>query len=112
MKNISINFSKRNSLVPTIIQDYQSGIVYMLGFMNEEAFNKTKETGLVYFWSRSRACLWMKGEKSGNVLKVKEILVDCDNDALLIKAKLDGENVCHTGNITCFYTQLKGMYET
>lgn len=96
----------KNTLIPAIIQDYQSGVVYMLGYMNEEAFQKTKETGWVYFWSRSRKRLWMKGEESGNKLKAKEILVDCDNDTLLVKVELDGKNVCHTGNITCFFKKI------
>lgn len=96
----------KNALIPAIIQDYQSGVVYMLGYMNEEAFQKTKETGWVYFWSRSRKRLWMKGEQSGNKLKAKEILVDCDNDTLLVKVELDGKNVCHTGNITCFFKKI------
>lgn len=106
MKNIPIDFSKGNGLVPAIIQDYQSGIVYMLGYMNKEAFKKMKETSWVYFWSRSRKRLWMKGEESGNKLKVKEILIDCDNDTVLVKAELEGKNVCHTGNTTCFNTKL------
>ncbi|MDP1722487.1 MAG: phosphoribosyl-AMP cyclohydrolase [Candidatus Gottesmanbacteria bacterium] len=106
MKNVTIDFSKRNGLVPAIIQDFQSGVVYMLGYMNKEAFEKTKETSWVYFWSRSRECLWMKGEESGNKLRVKEILIDCDNDTILVKIKLDGKNACHTGNITCFNTKL------
>lgn len=93
-------------LIPAIIQDYKNGIVYMLGYMNEEALKKTKETGYVYFWSRSRNCLWMKGEESGNKLKAKEIFIDCDNDTLLVKVELDGKNVCHTGNITCFFKKI------
>jgi len=112
MINVPIDFSKGNGFVPAIVQDYQSGIVYMLGYMDKEAFNKTKDTGFVYFWSRSKNRLWKKGEKSGNKLKVKNIFVDCDNDTLLVNVELDGKNVCHTGNITCFYTTLKGTYET
>lgn len=96
----------KNALTPAIIQDYQTGIVYMLGYMNEEALEKTKETGWVYFWSRSRNRLWMKGEKSGNTLKAKEILIDCDNDTLLVKVELDGTNVCHTGKMTCFFKKI------
>ena len=96
----------KNALTPAIIQDYQTGIVYMLGYMNEEALKKTKETGWVYFWSRSRNRLWMKGEESGNKLKAKEILIDCDNDTLLVKVELDGTNVCHTGNMTCFFRKI------
>src|SRR5689334_22661207 len=99
---MKINFDKQNGLIPTIIQDEQSGKIYMLGYMNEEAFNKTQETNLVWFWSRSRNKLWMKGETSGNTLTVKKIFVDCDNDSMLIKVKLNGTNVCHTGNRTCF----------
>ena len=106
MKNISIDFSKGKGLAPAIIQDYQNGIVYMLGFMNEETLEKTKETGWVYFWSRNKKRLWMKGEKSGNKLKVKRILIDCDSDTLLVKVELNGTNVCHTGNRTCFNTEL------
>lgn len=105
MKNI--DFGKGNGLVPAVIQDYKSGEVLMLGYMNREALQKTLESGWVYFWSRSRDKLWMKGEESGNKLKVKEILEDCDKDSILVKAELIGENVCHTGNRTCFYEQIK-----
>jgi len=80
----------------------------MLGYMNEAALIKTKETGWVYFWSRSRQKLWMKGKQSGNKLRVLEIYSDCDNDSLLIKAELIGNNVCHTGNKVCFYNKLEG----
>jgi phosphoribosyl-ATP pyrophosphohydrolase/phosphoribosyl-AMP cyclohydrolase len=101
-----IDFKKLQGLVPAIIQDEQTNEVYMLGFMNEEALNKTKETGIVYFWSRTRGMLWMKGETSGNKLQVKKIMVDCDSDTLLIFVSLIGSNVCHTGNKTCFNTLL------
>ena|SRR5688572_6641598 len=97
-----INFDKLTGLVPTIIQDEQSGEIYMLGYMNQEALQKTQKTGFVWFWSRKRNQMWMKGETSGNTLTVKKILSDCDTDSLLIKIKLNGENVCHTGNKTCF----------
>ena len=106
MENIDIDFGKGNGLVPVIIQDYQSGEVLMLGFMNQESLQKTLELGWVYFWSRSRGKLWMKGEESGNKLKVKEIYADCDNDSILIKVDLIGNNVCHTGNKSCFYVKL------
>lgn len=96
----------KNTLTPAIIQDYQSGAVYMLGYMNDEALKKTKDTGWVYFWSRSRKRLWMKGETSGNRLKLIEMLTDCDNDSFLIKVKLIGANVCHTGQKSCFYSRL------
>ncbi|HHT9138906.1 MAG TPA: phosphoribosyl-AMP cyclohydrolase [Candidatus Wunengus sp. YC60] len=106
MKNTMIDFKKGNGLIPAIIQDNQSGDVLMLGYMNEEALERTRATGWVYFWSRSRKQLWLKGEESGNKLKIKNIFIDCDNDTLLIKAILMGKNVCHTGNRSCFYNQL------
>lgn len=105
MKN-DIDFKKGNGLVPAIIQDSKTGDVFMLGYMNNEALQKTRDTELVYFWSRTRKKLWMKGEESGNKLKVKEIYTDCDNDTLLIKVELIGNAVCHTGNKTCFYKKL------
>lgn len=89
-------------LMPAIIQDYKSGEIYMLGFMNQKALDKTRTSKWVWFWSRSRKKLWLKGEESGNKLKVKEIFIDCDKDALLIKVRLIGKNICHTGNRTCF----------
>lgn len=98
---MEINFEKMGGLVPAIIQDYVTRRVLMLGFMNQEAYNKTVETGKVTFWSRTRNCLWTKGETSGNFLEVKDILLDCDNDTLLIKAKPAGP-VCHTGADTCW----------
>ena len=91
-------------LVPTIIQDNVTRKVLMLGFMNKEAYDKTVETGKVTFWSRTRNCLWTKGETSGNFLNVKEILLDCDKDTLLIKARPEGP-VCHTGADTCWNEQ-------
>lgn len=103
---MKINWLKTNNLVPTIIQDEKTGDVFMLGYMNKQALDKTQETGWVYFWSRSKQKLWMKGEKSGNKLKVKNILVDCDQDTLLIKVQLIGESACHTGNKTCFKEKL------
>src|SRR5437868_6071527 len=102
----TINFSKGNGLVPAIIQDYKSGDVYMLGYMNKEALQQTIDTGWVHFWSRSRKKLWMKGEESGNKLKVHEIYADCDDDTLLIKVELKGSNVCHTGSKSCFYKKI------
>ncbi|HZL76402.1 MAG TPA: bifunctional phosphoribosyl-AMP cyclohydrolase/phosphoribosyl-ATP diphosphatase HisIE [Bacteroidales bacterium] len=95
------DFTKGNGLVPVIIQDYTSMQVLMLGFMNEEALEKTLREGKVTFFSRSKKRLWTKGETSGNYLFVKEITTDCDNDTLLIKAKPAGP-VCHTGSISCF----------
>lgn len=105
---LSIDFTKNKGLVPAIIQDYKTGDIFMLGYMNEEALQKTIETEWVYFWSRSRQKLWMKGEESGNKLKVKEIYSDCDRDSILVKVELIGSNVCHSGNKSCFYTKLGG----
>lgn len=96
-----IDFSKTNGLVPVIIQNYQNQQVLMLGYMNEEAFAKTRLEGKVTFFSRSKNRLWTKGETSGNSLFVKDILVDCDNDTILIKADPIGPT-CHTGSTTCF----------
>jgi phosphoribosyl-AMP cyclohydrolase / phosphoribosyl-ATP pyrophosphohydrolase len=96
-----IDFNKTNGLVPVIIQNYQNQQVLMLGYMNEEAFVKTQADGKVTFFSRSKNRLWTKGETSGNFLLVKDILIDCDNDTILIKADPIGPT-CHTGSATCF----------
>jgi len=96
-----IDFSKTNGLVPVIIQHFQNQQVLMLGYMNVEAFAKTQAEGKVTFFSRSKNRLWTKGETSGNFLFVKDILVDCDNDTLLIKADPIGPT-CHTGATSCF----------
>ena len=101
---MDINFEKMGGLVPAIVQDNVTRKVLMLGFMNKEAYDKTVETGKVTFWSRTRNCLWTKGETSGNFLNVKEILLDCDKDTLLIKARPEGP-VCHTGADTCWNEQ-------
>ncbi|MFV0144223.1 bifunctional phosphoribosyl-AMP cyclohydrolase/phosphoribosyl-ATP diphosphatase HisIE [Empedobacter falsenii] len=99
---MNIDFTKSNDgLVPVIIQNYLNNQVLMLGYMNEEAFNKTQESGKVTFFSRSKNRLWTKGEESGNFLEVKSIAIDCDNDTILIKAKPYGPT-CHTGSTTCF----------
>lgn len=98
--NIDFNKSK-DGLVPVIIQNYLNNQVLMLGYMNEEAFEKTQELGKVTFYSRSKNRLWTKGEESGNFLEVKNIAIDCDNDTILIKAKPFGPT-CHTGSTTCF----------
>jgi phosphoribosyl-ATP pyrophosphohydrolase/phosphoribosyl-AMP cyclohydrolase len=96
-----IDFSKTNGLVPVIIQNYQNQQVLMLGYMDEEAFTKTQSEGKVTFFSRSKNRLWTKGETSGKFLIVKDILIDCDNDTILIKADPIGPT-CHTGSTTCF----------
>ena len=98
---MKLDFEKMGGLIPAIVQDDDTKNVLMLGFMNEEAYEKTMQTGKVTFFSRTRNCLWTKGETSGNVLKVISVLVDCDNDTLLVKAHPTGP-VCHTGADTCF----------
>ena len=98
---MKIDFDKCGGLVPAIIQDATTKTVLMLGYMNEEALKKTQDSGLVTFFSRSRQCLWTKGETSGNYLHLVDIKVDCDNDTLLIKANPDGPT-CHTGTDTCW----------
>lgn len=98
---MTIDFNKMNGLVPAIIQDADTRNVLMLGFMNEEAYNKTIETGKVTFWSRTRQTLWTKGETSGNFLELVSMAVDCDNDTLLIKVHPIGPT-CHKGTDTCW----------
>jgi phosphoribosyl-AMP cyclohydrolase len=98
-----MDYSKLDGLIPAVAQDATSGEVLMVGFMNEQAFEKTRQTGFATFFSRSRNQLWTKGETSGNKLQVVELLVDCDEDTVLMKVRRLGEgNVCHTGARTCF----------
>ena len=102
-----MDFSKLDGLIPAVIQDATSEEVLMVGFMNQEALDRTRETGFATFISRTRNKLWMKGETSGNTLAVQQLLVDCDDDTLLVKVTRNGEgNVCHTGERTCFYREL------
>jgi phosphoribosyl-ATP pyrophosphohydrolase/phosphoribosyl-AMP cyclohydrolase len=102
-----IDFAKMNGLVPAVVQDDESGEVLMVGFMNETALARTRETGFVTFFSRTRNTLWTKGETSGNRLAVKRVLVDCDEDTLLVRVERQGDgNVCHTGERSCFFREL------
>jgi len=103
----AINWEKVDGLVPAVIQDNTSGQVLMLGYMNQEALNKTLETQQVTFWSRTKNRLWTKGETSGNVLELKSINVDCDQDTLLVKVKPVGPT-CHLGTPTCFDNDAEG----
>ncbi len=95
-------------LVPAIIQDYESGEVLMMAYMDVTALKKTIETGFTHFWSRSRKKYWKKGETSGHVQEVKEVLIDCDADTLLIKVIQHGPGACHTGHRSCFYRNIEG----
>ena len=100
---IDLDFNKLDGLLPVIAQDYRTNEVLMMAFMNKESWGLTVETGVVHYWSRSRKKLWKKGESSGNIQKVKEIRVDCDNDCLLIKVDQVGDAACHMGFRSCFY---------
>jgi len=95
-------------LIPAIVQDADTGEVLMMAYMNETALEKTMETGFTHFWSRSRQKYWKKGESSGHVQEVREILLDCDADTLLIKVIQHGPGACHTGHRSCFYRNIKG----
>jgi phosphoribosyl-AMP cyclohydrolase len=97
-----------SGLVPAVVQDHQTGEVLMVGFMNEDAFERTRDSGYVTFFSRSRNALWTKGETSGNRLEVVALLADCDDDTVLVKARRLGDgNVCHTGARSCFNTSIE-----
>lgn len=100
---IELDFSKFDGLLPAVCQDHQTGEVLMVAFINQEAWDKTLETGEAHYWSRSRQVLWHKGGTSGHVQKIKEILVDCDNDTVLFKVDQIGGAACHTGRRTCFH---------
>jgi phosphoribosyl-AMP cyclohydrolase len=100
---VTIDFNKMNGLVPGIVQDAGTGEVLMLGFLNSVSYAKTLETGYVTFWSRTRQKLWMKGETSGNRLRVISASTDCDNDTLLFRVVVEGDGlVCHEGTVSCF----------
>ena len=102
-----MDYSKLDGLIPAVIQDADSAEVLMVGFMNEQALAETRRTGYATFFSRTRGKLWTKGETSGNRLEVKEILVDCDDDTVLVKVNRLGDgHVCHTGERTCFFRAL------
>jgi phosphoribosyl-AMP cyclohydrolase len=104
-----MDFSKLDGLIPAVVQDDVSGEVLMVGFMNQEALDRTIATGFTTFFSRTRGALWTKGETSGNRLKVERILVDCDDDTVLVKVtRLGDGNVCHTGERTCFFREYDG----
>ncbi|MBP7603473.1 MAG: phosphoribosyl-AMP cyclohydrolase [Spirochaetes bacterium] len=105
---IELDFEKSGGLIPAIAQDYRTGEVLMMAFVNRESWELTLSTGIVHYWSRSRNKLWKKGESSGNVQKVMEIRVDCDNDCVLLKIDQIGEAACHTGFRSCFYRVVKG----
>ena len=104
---MNLDFQKADGLVTAVIQDHVTGRVLMVGYMNEEAFRKTVETGFATFYSRSRRKLWLKGESSGHRLVVKEIATDCDCDAVLVRVEALGPGVCHEGYESCFFRRLE-----
>ena len=104
---MKLAFEKTGGLIPAIIQDERTADVLMLGFMNEEALAETQRTREVVFYSRSRNRLWKKGESSGHVLRVRDVRVDCDADALLIRVEAAGPGVCHEGYRSCFFRRVE-----
>ena len=103
---MNLDFAKSDGLITAVIQDHVTGRVLMVGYMNQEAFQKTVDTGFATFYSRSRRTLWLKGESSGHRLVVKEIATDCDLDAVLVKVEALGPGVCHEGYQSCFFRRL------
>ena len=108
MSGVDLNFDKLGGLIPVVVQDYSSGEVLMLAFMNRQAWEETLKTRRATYWSRSRNQLWVKGETSGNYQEVKEIRVDCDEDTILLKVLQRGGAACHTGYRSCFYRRVEG----
>ncbi len=105
---IQLNFDKMDGLIPAIVQNFKTGEVLMLAFMNEEAWKHTLETGKATYFSRTRQRLWVKGESSGHIQKVKEIRIDCDDDTVLLKVDQVGGAACHTGHVSCFFKKVAG----
>jgi phosphoribosyl-AMP cyclohydrolase len=104
---IKLDFNKAGGLVPAIVQDYQTGEILMLAYMNPAALNATLDTGRATYYSRSRQTLWIKGETSGNMQLVREIRIDCDDDTVLLKVEQLGGAACHTGHRSCFYKKIE-----
>jgi len=104
---LKLAFSKTGGLIPAIVQDYVTGEILMLAYMNQEAFDATLSTGKATYYSRSRQTLWVKGETSGNVQLVREVRLDCDDDTVLIKVEQIGGAACHTGHRSCFYKKVE-----
>ena len=104
---IKLDFNKTGGLVPAIAQDYQTGEILMLAYMNPDAFNATLSTGKATYYSRSRQTLWVKGETSGNMQLIKEIWIDCDDDTVLLKVEQLGGAACHTGHRSCFFKKVE-----
>jgi phosphoribosyl-AMP cyclohydrolase len=106
---IQLNFEKSaDGLIPAIVQEYATGQILMLAYINKLSWQKTLETGKAHFWSRSRKSLWLKGESSGNVQLIREILVDCDEDTVVFQVEQLGAAACHTGHKSCFFRRVQG----
>lgn len=103
---VNLDFNKGNGILPAVVQDHETGKVLMVAYMNYEAWQLTLETGEAHYWSRSRQALWHKGEISGNIQVVKEILADCDRDAILLKVEQAGGAACHLGYESCFHNKI------
>jgi len=108
MKKYKIDFEKSNGIIPVIIQDFKSGDVLMLAYMNKNAFELTQSSGYAHYWSRSKNRIWKKGESSGNLQIIKEIFLDCDSDTILLKVNQIGDAACHEGYRSCFYRKIAG----
>ncbi len=100
---VELDFTKLDGLVPAIAQDWHTGEILMVAFMNKESWELTVKTGIMHYWSRSRSKLWKKGESSGNIQEVKELRIGCENDSVLAKVRQIGDAACHTGFRSCFY---------
>lgn len=104
---IELNFKKMGGLIPVVVQDYKTGEVLMLAFMNQEAWEATLSTGKATYYSRTRQKLWIKGETSGNIQIIKDIRIDCDDDTVVLKVDQVGGAACHTGHKSCFYKKVE-----
>ena len=104
---LTLDFDKLGGLVPAIAQDHRTGEILMLAFMNEAAWNATLTSGRATYYSRSRKCLWVKGQTSGNIQRVREIRIDCDDDAVILKVEQVGGAACHTGHRSCFHKKIE-----
>jgi phosphoribosyl-AMP cyclohydrolase len=103
---IELDFSKGNGLLPAIVQEYHSGEVLMLAYINSDSWERTLQTGEAHYWSRTRQEIWHKGESSGHIQKIREIYVDCDNDTVLLRVEQVGGAACHTGYKSCFHKKI------
>ena len=106
MKKTNIDFQKSGGMIPVIIQDFKSGEVLMLAYMNEEAYSLSESTGFAHYWSRSKNRIWKKGEESGHIQEIKEVRIDCDNDTILMKVHQVGGAACHEGYRSCFFRKV------